>query len=896
MGITIGGIICQSLYTHIAIQYKLKENKELWKEISSCPYFCAAQTLVNGLKVVYGAAFQIGRVTTVKNLTDVLYEKWNGTACAVKQHADIDNIIVNSSDITGISRIELDNVKKSFLFNRDEVFTSIRTMFELKMEPQNIVDKYLTPEQRFIVSVYKKIRASEKVKDFCLEQDFTEEQINKAIIKAMTTAKDNSSTKNEIEVETLDHIVIHGVHQFSPLLLRAIEEIAKYKKVILLINYQEQYKNIYQTWIDIYSAFDCEIQNFDGIEYYPVDVSAVSYDGNLLAHNIGKLIGGHKEDISVRKPYEIIEFDNTTEFASYVAKVFEDAEKKDPEHPMNAMKEQIYAADSSVNDILKVYFPEQFGERQFLNYPLGHFFIAIANMWDSETNGIIISDINDIRECLGAGILAEATTGRLVSTFGKLEALFDGCASIDDMLSRIKKVRKNKKYVSDEKRQEYLGHISYYSVSSIELKELEEALNELEELASFFYEDFEKRPSNFRRFYKKLKQYLQEEILEERELSEEFTDIISRVLSRLDEVENIDASASFECLKSTMSLYLVQESKPGKSANWIVRNFEQIDGDVLRTYKERDNSILHFACLTDEDINSVKQREFTWPLNGDFFEVAQNPVDWKYQVYVKARKEYKNFKRYALIYGLEFNRGNYKLSFVKRDGDQEREPYYLLKILGVKKERNIDRRINHKMEPLSGIQIKNGISGKYQNCDYYRFKICKKRFLLESLVEGNTIYKDNFLLAKYLEVWIENETKESLQGLPHSEILLLDKLNELYDELKKYFPFAVNINRIDIINNVKNRLNNGKAFLVLSEDDLKFMMIRELFICKQLKDPKKFNQDVLKDMFPDVNQQKIEEELSEEKLKKLGFGGSTNLWCKYCTNREICVDYYACIE
>ena len=876
--------------------YKLKENKELWKEISSCPYFCAAQTLVNGLKVVYGAAFQIGRVTTVKNLTDVLYEKWNGTACAVKQHADIDNIIVNSSDITGISRIELDNVKKSFLFNRDEVFTSIRTMFELKMEPQNIVDKYLTPEQRFIVSVYKKIRASEKSKNFCLEQDFTEEQINQAITKAMITAKDNSSTKNEIEVETLDHIVIHGVHQFSPLLLRAIEEIAKYKKVILLINYQEQYKNIYQTWIDIYSAFDCEIQNFDGIEYYPVDVSAVSYDGNLLAHNIGKLIGGHKEDISVRKPYEIIEFDNTTEFASYVAKVFEDAEKKDPEHPMNAMKEQIYAADSSVNDILKVYFPEQFGERQFLNYPLGHFFIAIANMWDSETNGIIISDINDIRECLGAGILAEATTGRLVSTFGKLEALFDGCASIDDMLSRIKKVRKNKKYVSDEKRQEYLGHISYYSVSMIELKELEEALNELEELASFFYEDFEKRPSNFRRFYKKLKQYLQEEILEERELSEEFTDIISRVLSRLDEVENIDASASFECLKSTMSLYLVQESKPGKSANWIVRNFEQIDGDVLRTYKERDNSILHFACLTDEDINSVKQREFTWPLNGDFFEVAQNPVDWKYQVYVKARKEYKNFKRYALIYGLEFNRGNYKLSFVKRDGDQEREPYYLLKILGVKKERNIDRRINHKMEPLSGIQIKNGISGKYQNCDYYRFKICKKRFLLESLVEGNTIYKDNFLLAKYLEVWIENETKESLQGLPHSEILLLDKLNELYDELKKYFPFAVNINRIDIINNVKNRLNNGKAFLVLSEDDLKFMMIRELFICKQLKDPKKFNQDVLKDMFPDVNQQKIEEELSEEKLKKLGFGGSTNLWCKYCTNREICVDYYACIE
>ena len=66
-----------------------------------------------------------------------------------------------------------------------------------------------------------------------------------------------------------------------------------------------------------------------------------------------------------------------------------------------------------------------------------------------------------------------------------------------------------------------------------------------------------------------------------------------------------------------------------------------------------------------------------------------------------------------------------------------------------------------------------------------------------------------------------------------------------------------------------------KLFLFYQKIDLKFMMIRELFICKQLKDPKKFNQDVLKDMFPDVNQQKIEEELSEEKIKE------TWIWWQY---------------
>lgn len=527
--------------------YSLKDNQELWDEIVNCPYFCVSQTLVNGLKTLYGKDFQINRVTTVKNLTDAVYRYWTGTACAVKQHADIDNIISMASERCGLNADEVENIRKSFLFNRNEVFNSIRTMFELRMNPNNIVEKYLTPEQKFIVFIFNEIINSARNKDFLLKDNFTEQEIEEAIMEALQIVKEN-------------------------------------------------------------------------------------------------------------------------------------------------------------------------------------------------------------------------------------------------------------------------------------------------------------------------------------------------------------ASASFECLKSTMSLYLVQETKPGKSANWIVKNYEQIDGDVLRTAKDNKTQIMHFACLTDEDIDAVKTREFSWPLNADFFEVAQNPVDWKYQVFVKARKEYKNFKRYALIYGLEFNKGKYKLSYVKRDGDLEREPYYLLKILGVDKKRNIDRIISRKLEDVSKIQFKNSSLGTYSLYDYYRYKICKKRFLFETLTEGNTIYKDEFLLAKYLEIWVENEIKESMQGLPGSELLLVEKINEKYDELKKYFPFAMNVNRIDIVNNVKNRLESVKKYPFLSEKDRKFMMIRELFIYKQLKNPKKFNKDVLKDKFIDIPPNKIEEELSKDKLIEDNFRSSTDVWCQYCSNREICIAYYAQVD
>lgn len=872
--------------------YKL--NKETyWDEIKDCPYFCVSQTLVNGLKTIYKKDFQQGRVTTIQYLIESLFEYWESTACIIKQHTDIDNII--SAGLPPVLGSDMqENIARAFLYNREEVFESIRVMFELNINIDEIIFDKLTPEQKFIVEVFKKILSSEKKKDFCLKDDFCGADIDTAIDRAMQRARKDLDCTGVNK----DCVVIHGVHQFSPIMLRAIEKMAEAKKVILLFNYQPQYKNIYQTWIDIYSAFDCPISDSTTAEFRPNLSFPISYEGNVLADNIGKLINGQMASVSSDSDIEILEFDNMTEFAGYVADVFNAAEKADPDNPMKQMREQIYAANSSVNDILKIYFPEQFGERQFLDYPLGHFFLAVANMWNPVNNKMSITDINDVKECLEAGILKEDYLGELATILGKMSAMFEGSSSIDEMLDRLKRLRKSKRHLTDTAKKEYVRHISYYQVSKQDVEKLENALNELEDLAAFFYEDFENKSNNFRDFYKRLKIYLQEEVLDTQDLSEEFSDIIRRVLDRLEAVENIDASASFECLKATMSIYLVQETKPGKSANWIVRNFEQIDGDIMRSLDEQVHGkpvVVHFACLTDEDMDSVSKSIYSWPLNNEFFEVAQEPVDWKYQVYVKARNEYKNFKRYALVYGLEFNRAKFKLSYVKRDGAKEREPYYLLKILGARKTSYEDTRVGGFLQDVSSIAIDSEGKAKYSAYDYYRYKICKYRFLLETIIENSTVYKDTFLLVKYLEVLLENQIKEELQGLPISEAVLVDKLNDTFDDLKKFFPFVLNVNRMDAINNIRSRLINGKSksLPILSEAERQYMMVRELFIHKQLSDPQTFRKNILQDKFPEVTEEKIEQVLSEENLAKHRFHKDVDLWCQYCSNRESCAAYYA---
>ena len=870
--------------------YRLNEEK-YWTEICSCPYFCASQTLVNGLKSIYRADFQQGRVTTLKNLTDSLFTDWNNSACLITQHADIDNMLSAGVDPSLEQDLQY-NLSNAFLFNRDDVLLSIRTMVELDLDVPSISLVHLTPEQRFVVSLYKKLLAT-KERDFSLPVPTDCDAIDAALYNAMLTAVKDESTLSSV---ARDRIVIHGVHQFTPLILRGIEEISKYKKVILLFNYQPQYKNVYQTWADIYNTFDCPLQASEVGEFRPSMALPTSYESNTLADHLGKLVNGDISGAVSASGVEILEFENMMEFASYVADIFESAESIDRTQPMAHMTEQIYSANSSVNNVLKMYFPEQFGERQFLNYPLGHFFLAVANMWDPTSNELRISDINDIRECLQSGILKESYLGELSTIFGKVSSLFEDCTTIDEMASRIKKVRRHRKHISSEK-QEAVRHIAYYAVSSSELDLLDQALQELNDLAAYFYEDFESQPHNFKKFYSRLKEYLQNDILDDRDLSEEFSDVIHRVLTRLDQVKGDPPSASFECLKATMSIYLLQETKPGKSANWIVRDFEQIDGDILRSKFNKVGGTpvtYHFACLSDEDMNSVQVKEFSWPLDAAFFEVAQNPVDWKCQVFVKSRKEYKNFKRYAFVYGLEFNRSTFKLSYIKTNGEKELSPYYLLKILGARRAKFEESKFGKFLEaPIYVGPIGTPIHS-YDEFDYYRYRICKYRFLLESIMEGTTVYKDSFLLSKYLEVLLENHVSEELQGMPSSEIVINDALCDAFDDLKKYFPFITSVNRMDVIRNIKQRIlsRKEKKFPILTSGDRSHMMIRELFIQRKLFDPKESKKDVLAGVFTPVGPDIIEAQLSEATLSKTKYNKGTNLWCQYCSNRDLCAASY----
>lgn len=895
-----------SIYTY-SNPYEIN-NEPYWDSIKSCAHFCVSQTMVNGLSAVYGELTN-GQLATVEELVEALYPSWFDTKTYIEQYTILTNTLDRVTPNIGPERWK--KIKQSLRFNKSALLDSIRLMAEMGLSLKNLKIKNITEEQLYLVAAYKAILHGENADEFSLKKNFSESEIDYAI-KTALVAKDKRRGKEVKSIENVDcdTVVIHGIHQFTPTILSMIEEVSKYKRVVLLFNYQQQYDEVYQTWLDVYSCFDLNIKSQFNNEFRPTTLLQPSYEGNILADQIGKLVNGtlvkKSKDINNVK---VVEFDNITEFSAYVAQIYEEAARDfhAAEHKngsvLSYMKEQFYSANNSVNDILKVYFPEQFGERHFLAYPIGHFFVAVTNMWDSENGGIRIENMNDIAECLYSGALYEKKVGSLITTFNQTRNYFSRATKLesddesDGIIDLLKKLKKQtcKLGKGNMEYTEQLWKLSYFNVKPDAIDELIEALEALNTITKLFYEDFEDENNNFKHFYEKLKDFVETQILPTADAETEFQDILLRLLARLEEVEKIETTSTFDCLKETMAYYLKQESQKGESANWIVRDFQQIDGDVLKSSKQDSDITYHFACVSDSDMNVKREDQFPWPLTIEFFEKAYEPLDWKYQVYVKSRKEFKHFKRYALVYGLEFNRCKFKLSYIKNDDDKENELYYILKLLGIKTERNIHNTTSSRRKQSLTFDLGTN-RNNFVDLDGFRRRICGYRFALESLVEGGTKYQDRFLQTKYLEIIMANTVRRKLEGQIATEAIMNEALDAAAERLSRYFRFLNESEMTDVKSNAKSAiihqaLQDGKVkqFPKITDIDSDMMRKKEEFIYLHLENENQEN--VLLGKFNDMTIAEKKQFLPEN-LKNARYDKEENIWCQWCAVREKCLESY----
>lgn len=857
--------------------------ESFWYKIKDCAHFCVSQTMVNGMNQTYPLLKTRQATATIRTLVNSLYEHWEDINTNVRQFMEVDNAI-SEMDYQSSS---LENVKRSLLFNTKSIVSCIRMFKELGIDSRFMSKEELNIDQQYLVELYKIIDSKEN-SSFSFERVEAQAVVEKAIDEALIYHKENV----DLSVIDRNRIVIHGIHQFTPAMLCAIEDISKYKDVVLLFNYQKQYASVYDTWMNIYSIFDLPINNQSVNQFVPIPLLVNSYKSNVLADYIGHLSNGEFiEKNKVLNDLEVIEFDNTTEFANYVAMLFDKAKKACEKQanvnaPLAFMEEQLYSASGKVNDILRAYFPDQFGERHFLDYPIGHFFISTTNMWDAENRTVKVGNFSDIKECLNSGIINESTPGQLVSTFNMIEPYIEKETTIVGINNKLNKLIKNA-----NKKHEDKDKVGYFTVELSLLQELNMALSELESIINSFFTDFDDGTDNFSRFYKRIRKFIISRVGDLNELDDEMHSVIGRLLERL-EKSDLPETGTFNSLKHTMSYYLSQDENTARGAHWIVRNFDQIDGDILRSASQDPEKVCyHFCCLSDKDICSCKDERLPWPLDIKFFEYSYQALDLKYQVFLKSKMEYRNFKRYALLYGLEFNRVGCKLSYVRTEENKDNDLFYMLTLLGVKIRKYSSFNSNNYLEHLSIESNEKEIDEAIQlisSENRKKLKLCPYRFALEGIEQGRTIFRDRFLIHNYLKMLISNRTKKELNGKPYNDETIRNAIQEQYDVIETRFRISDELEKTQIISTVykdvysfinymKKYNKNKNAFPVISSSMSKEMRLREYFLNISLKG-----------IMDDPSDDEIKEAIIDKKFYCIH-----GKHCMYCASKDICLEYGA---
>ena len=950
--------------------YKL-DKTDFWNEICSIPHFCSARTLVNGLKDVYGDQIK-GLICAFDDFVqhEDIYKSWtDNISLRVLQYSRL-TAYFNKLLGKKIGNTTIDHhFLSALLQNQKHFLEAIRLFVELDIPAESIDGSVGNTEQQLFVSVLNAIGNSSIFK---FPETPNTSKIHEVLVKlAEKESEDCRGPEREIRrcerardivsKQPFTNIVVHGIHQFTPVQLRLLLDLDKQGiTVIFLYNYQKKYSKIYSSWNDIYSCFGVPIVHDTAVTEY--QMPTMQNPSNALACALGQICENRgvidKNQLSqwrqIYKGIQLREFANITEYAHFVSTHVEEAKhrcyEKEPVQIrgsltlsntkiLNEMTEQVYTANRDVHTLLRIYHPEFSQERHFLAYPIGQFFSAIYRLWDYEKQAICI-DIPAIKECLSSKILNSAPGEMLLRTFYNLEILFENITTYEEFQSKIadrflngyKKINSNSPF-SGNPGLRNLSIYNKYKVPEKDIIALIKAIEEINEIATCLFNQRADQSDyiDFGNHFQKL-----EEFLKQRELSlatSKERDLINALQLRLSQIrpERSDFSGTFRDLQEGLYFYLKQKESEEPAVDWIVKNFEQIDGDILqskRQFERNQPKTYHFGCVSDRDMNLTVNDQLPWPLTYEFIRIAYVPVDLQFQVYCTVLSERSNFLRYALFYGLCFNRCDVRLSYVKQYGDEETEPYALLSILGFKEPT---------AEPIESLsasipmtltirqeETKDVTYNALQMMDMY---LCPYKFFLDYVTENSPIIQGNFLYQKQFENLLIEAVWKRIEGQPCAEARshLQNLVTEEADTLEEYFRFWKTTEIYDLKHRAYNYLTyeiiNKSRGSVVSTFDNTHMQIRKQFgLAKYVIDisdtetknpyekfealattawPKKeYSLHKLPPQNHRPDQKSLVDDLRNEVKNYVNQTQSTDKtaipsdWCTYCVHRGMCMEPY----
>lgn len=828
--------------------FKINTNKELWNILQQYPQLCASDTLAQGLARQYDrCSFQYLR--SIEYVFKFLYSGWMNNPIG-----DMNIYLQLSSAIS----TELDNEKERRVFKNNiaHVVEAIKFLLILGVDETEFPDR-INKDQKTLLKLYKKLRDNNTFKHFYpivrLKKEDLQRALTLGVVEEILREIDKLDyvtkyrSENELikmtqealnqrisdleqqhkkgliknrskvhgSINKLKHlnnlmnqdllkdkkIIIHGIHRITPMMYFFFEQLEKQMNIepIFVFNYCEEYPHIYNTWKQVYSWTNKEMQHV-GMETEEI---------STIGKKLGAIIEG--EECNEELEEELHTFMNLTNFSNAIATVYDEAYQKvggDINKALSEMKIQYYATDpNKSNNILKMYYPEQFGERQFLAYPIGQFILALYNMWNFELKEIQIKD-NALEECINSGVFLKDQYQEVMSTYEKIKVYFADITDNpkSDITYYLERIDYLSKQVDKIKKDKILEGFSFFNVTKEELKRFKKYILELREVSDTLFQDMDPK-MQYDEHFKKLIKVIEKCSQDNHLVSDIEKELITNINKKLEQVTVERVEGLREDIKEAVFLYLSQQ-KQQPSSHWIVRGFEQLDGAVLLSQKSKAQKY-HIGLVSEKNMSVKTKEELSWPLTESFLENYEGTKK-AVNVVLTSLRERRNFMRYSLFYILAFSKKPIELGYILEEDDEVNTPYFLLELLGLKEPEagetiDLNIPVNSEDQHIHIKELTKNITKEGKDI----FAICPYKFFLTSGIHAPLIYRDEFqmryALTNYIQINIKNQvySKEDIQGIK--------------THIKELFPFWDEVILNDCIQKAlsqkKNHQKAGKEFI-----------------------------------------------------------------------------------
>lgn len=407
---------------------------------------------------------------------------------------------------------------------------------------------------------------------------------------------------NELFGKTdIQTIVFHGFYYFTPIqerILCLLENVGI--KIICLFCYDERYPYANEIWRKSYS-----------VEMGYPDISKWNIERSEQIEPYGEIFEGRKAKIS--NHLQIKEYGTVLEFVYGVKQASE-------------LGYQIYSAKpNAANKILRDFYPEKYGERNILAYPIGQFVNVLNEMWDEDLQDIIL-DQEKLIECFSSGWLSiDGVSGRqYMQELMDVLPFFADCSRISEWEERIRFLEQIKRkaeapfrqnlseYKPTARWQEIMGDpLLNFSVFAVSDEKLDVILSLIRQLLCMAQELFtDDQMVYIRDHIRKL-----DRILKKYELSNKLYEEEREILKELFEKLSNASGSSLKCFPADISeafrLYIngtLDDSEIHRDKADMVSPIYHVQAVYMKA-----NAKVH-VCFCDIKNMPGGKNEYVWPL------------------------------------------------------------------------------------------------------------------------------------------------------------------------------------------------------------------------------------------------------------------------------------------